>query len=115
MDVEFNSAGVKRLAADLAAAGPKNRVRLSVTLRNAARAIESDAKVLAPVRTGFLKSSISSDVRGLHTEIGPTADYGHYVEHGTSEMAPQPYMRPALERRIPDLRRDVLDVGSDIL
>ena len=62
----------------------------------AARDIERDAKAFAPVDTGNLRSSISTDVtvtgRSVLAEIGPTASYGEYVELGTSRMAPHAYL-----------------------
>lgn len=115
MGVHFETSGVKRLVADISEAGPRNHLRLSRALRKTALDIEADAKIFVPVDTGALKNSISSDIDDFHAEIGPTMDYAHFVEGGTSKMAPQPYMAPAAERRIPGLRRAVIDIGGDIL
>ena len=30
--------------------------------------------------------------------VGPTADYGRFVEYGTSRMAPQAFMGPSFDR-----------------
>jgi hypothetical protein len=54
-----------------------------------------------PVDTGNLKSSESVDVDGLRFEAGPTADYGEYVELGTSRMAAEPYAGPAFDQELP--------------
>lgn len=115
MEAHFNAAGVKRLAADLTMVGPRNTARASRALRKTAMDIERDAKVLVPVDTGALKNSIGSDIAPFRAVIGPTMDYASYVEQGTSKMAPQPYMRPAAERRFPGFRRAILDIGGDIL
>lgn len=62
------------------------------------------AKGLAPVRTGFLKSSIHGEaavVRGQWGMLGKLmadAEYSTFVEYGTSRMAPQPFMEPAAEQ-----------------
>lgn len=62
--------------------------------------VESDAKGLAPVRTGELRDSIDvkeatpSDLEGA---VFVGADYGVYVEHGTSKMSAQPFLFPATE------------------
>lgn len=57
------------------------------------------AQARVPVDTGFLKGSIGADLAGggltWTGDVGPTADYGAYVEFGTWKMAPQPYMIPA--------------------
>lgn len=60
------------------------------------------ARVLAPVDTGFLRDSIDFEVR--HTQTGwaivvfAGADYALYVELGTSRMDAQPFLRPVLDR-----------------
>lgn len=64
--------------------------------------IENEAKARVPVRTGFLRRSISSDVQWsgrnrVVVTIGPNAEYGAFVEFGTSRMGAQPYMRPAID------------------
>lgn len=55
--------------------------------------IVEDAKRYAPVDTGRLRESIHEEG---DEEIVVGAEYGVYVEMGTRDMAPQPYMRPAL-------------------
>lgn len=70
--------------------------------RKTANDVERDAKTFCPVDTGFLRNSIGVDMAGnaYYTEavIGPTADYGPYVEFGTSRMAPSAFMGPAFDR-----------------
>lgn len=86
---------------------PRVGAKLSQAIRKTARDIEASAKRRAPVDTGNLRNSISSTIQGtgnskvMSAEIGPTAEYGIYVELGTSRMGPQPYMQPALEENIP--------------
>lgn len=66
--------------------------------------ITRDAKLAAPVDTGNLRSSIGFNLsRGNHivAEIGPTANYGIYLELGTYKMAAQPYLFPATDRHVP--------------
>jgi len=62
---------------------------------------EALAKARAPVRTGFLKSSITSefDMTGKVKQgiVGPEASYSAYVEFGTRRMAPRPYLYPAAD------------------
>lgn len=67
-----------------------------------ANRIEKRAKHFVPVDTGKLQKSIETkDIKG-GKGIGPDTDYDIYVEFGTSKMAAQPYMRPALiEQRKP--------------
>lgn len=54
-----------------------------------------NAQAIVAVDTGFLKGSITGEVDGLQGEFGPTAEYGAYVEDGTSRTPAQPYIGPA--------------------
>lgn len=88
----------------------------SQIIRAAALKIEADAKRLAPVDTGFLKSSIYastsqgsdySGTGGALPEVTPSSDqeaivgvgaeYAQYVEYGTWKMQAQPFLTPAAE------------------
>jgi HK97 gp10 family phage protein len=41
------------------------------------------------------------------TEVGNTTDYAEYIEKGTSKMAAQPMLRPALDQEQMELVRDI--------
>ena len=83
-------------------------------INKAALLVERDAKILAPVDTGRLMNSITHDVNeadiSARVGIPPRFDntsmmYGVYVELGTSKMAAQPYLRPALEKNVGKIER----------
>lgn len=84
------------------------------TIDTASR-IEDDAKSMAPVRTGELQRSITTEVLagGLNVEVGATAPYAGFVEFGTSTMAPQPFMAPAADRNVDNYIDDLADVAED--
>lgn len=78
------------------------RSRASAIVRATALSIETDAKARAPVDTGALRGSIHTEVvTDLSAIVGPSVDYGDYVEYGTSRMAAQPFMTPAAEAARP--------------
>lgn len=62
--------------------------------------VEGQAKQLAPVDTGRLRSSITHEVERQGEEvvgrIGSNVEYAAHQEFGTSRMAAHPYLRPAL-------------------
>ena len=67
-------------------------------------AVETSARLKAPVRTGHLKRNIVSTATGTYAEIGVDLNvvpYAWYQEAGTSRMQAHPYLRPALESRRP--------------
>ena len=111
---------LRRLAADITRAASTTGQRAQAVIRKTAVDIESDAKKLAPVDTGNLKGSIGhSDLRtvgrsgSLSVEIGPTASYGVFLEHGTSRMAPQPFMGPAADRHAPSFEQAMAQLGLE--
>ena len=59
--------------------------------------MEDIARGLVRVRTGYLQSTIYYKVNGMVLEFGATADYASHNEFGTWRMAPQPFIRPALD------------------
>jgi len=71
-------------------------------MHQAGEAIVARAQALAPVRTGALRNSIAyvvayNEAGGRHTlSIQVGVPYGVYQEFGTRNMAPHPYIRPAL-------------------
>ncbi|MEV5211333.1 HK97-gp10 family putative phage morphogenesis protein [Micromonospora sp. NPDC053740] len=91
------------LADDMDGAGDKLGRDAHDLVRSATLRTEHLAKARAPVLTGHLRSSISSDFDGgpgsavITGETGPTASYAHFLEHGTSRMAPQPFLNPAAD------------------
>ena len=65
------------------------------------RVIEAEAKINAPVDTGFLRNSIMVaemmvDTKGGYIVVAVFAEYGAFVEFGTVKMDAQPYLRPAV-------------------
>jgi HK97 gp10 family phage protein len=106
---------LRRLSADIGRAAAQAEPRARLVVAKTARDIEGDAKALAPVDTGNLKASITSDVRGLEATIGPTAAYGVFLELGTSRMAAQPYMGPAADRRQGPFAQAMESLGEDLL
>lgn len=105
--VDFDGSDLTRLAVDLdAAAGAVGGLAATV-VRKVAADVQRDAQAFAPVDTGNLRGSISTDITGdgrnahITAEIGPTAAYGAHVEFGTSRRGPAAFMGPALDRNTP--------------
>lgn len=128
MEVRVDVEGLDQLVDDLGRVEAKAAHAVSRAVRKAALDVQRDAKVIVPVDTGFLRSTIGVDlgprsdagprVHGpteYTAEIGPTAHYGGYVEWGTSRMAPQPYMAPALDRQTPAFIAACEDIADRLL
>jgi HK97 gp10 family phage protein len=120
-DIHLDVSELNQLAAHIDSATGSVGARGRTVVEKAAAGIERDAKIFAPVDTGFLRSSIGTDLTGdgrfsaVEAEIGPTAEYGAYVEFGTSRMAPRAYLGPALDRNSPGFVTAVEELGGELL
>jgi len=80
---------------------------ISQKLVTAAVMVERTAKEECPVLTGTLRRSITHEPTVPEREVlvGTNVEYAAYVELGTSKMAAQPYLRPALEANVNEIRK----------
>jgi hypothetical protein len=68
---------------------------ITKALRQSGLAIQREAAILAPVNTGALRQSITTEVDkrppfALWVTVGPTVKYGRYVEFGRGPGKPPP-------------------------
>ena len=59
--------------------------------------IQFGAKARAAVDTGAMRDSIERALSGGWFSVISLAEYSSFVEFGTTKMAAQPFMQPALE------------------
>jgi HK97 gp10 family phage protein len=111
----IDASEVNRLAADLAAAPAKVTAKSVVAVDSAAHQTQRAAQRFAPVLTGRLREGIVVEAAGLSASVVSTVRYAEYVEYGTSDTAPQPYMRPAADIASGSLADDLGDAGESIL
>lgn len=120
-DFHIDLSELNRLTVDLERAGGQVGAQASAVVRKTALDVEATAKAFAPVDLGALRNSIGHDITGdgrfgaIEAEIGPTVEYGAYVEFGTSRMAPSAYMGPALDRHSGDFVSALEQLGGDVL
>jgi len=83
--VGVDNSEVRHLQIDLSKAPAHVQQRAPMAVRRSLFSIEADAKVGAPVDTGALVNSISTDIDGdgMGGDVGPTVSYGDEVEYGT--------------------------------
>lgn len=73
--------------------------------------VERGAKIKAPVDTGRLRSSISTDIQPMSATIQPNVNYAIYVHEGTRFITGRPFMNDTaveVEKLIPGLVQDEL-------
>lgn len=100
--ISFDGSELNRFVASMRDVPDDVLARVVLATRKVGADVKRDAMTFAPVDTGNLRGSIGYETTisadAVEAEIGPTAEYGHWVEDGTSRMAPQAYMGPAFDR-----------------
>lgn len=75
--------------------------------------VEADSKLLAPVKTGTLKRSITHDVKSDENKtagsVGSNVEYAYWAERN------QPYLEPAVDKNLESIKRKMADIlrGDD--
>lgn len=103
---------MKIIGADVLGKELKKRANLDdikEAIKLNASELQREAQRQAPVDTGFLKRSISLEIRdnGRTAIVGATAEYAPYVNYGTRFMAAQPFLTSAFNRQEPLFIRDL--------
>lgn len=114
MFVHIDTSQVHQLAADMRRHADETEAKAEEIVAKVTHDIVATAQAIVPVDTGNLKNSIGAEVSGLTGEAGPTAEYGAYVEFGTSRMSPQPYMGPAFDMNEPKFEASLGELGSRV-
>jgi HK97 gp10 family phage protein len=78
------------------------KAAVSAEVKRAALDIQAQAQARAPVLTGTLRRSIHSEFPSeLSAVVGPSVDYGIYVEMGSRGRGARPFLRPAADAVLP--------------
>lgn len=81
-------------------------VKIESGLLKGALRVERDAKILVPVDTGLLRSSITHSVEGNTAIVGTSIEYAAKVELGINQRR-QPYLTPALNINREAINKDI--------
>ena len=115
---EVDASDINRVQARLEASSRDVARQAGRLLRETAVNVEASAKQFAPVRTGTLRRSIHHEVDqapgGAEAVIGTNVEYGPFVEHGTSRMAPRAFLGPALDRHAPEFETSLRRLAGDL-
>jgi len=119
--INLDASEVDHLAADLAAAPARVVAESTLVVAKVAQQTKRNAQRFAPVDTGHLHGSIQVLAHGLSATIaastgdGAHREYADYVEFGTSDTRPQPFMRPAADLAADPLEDGLADAAEHIL
>ena len=82
MQIDVRIEGLERLQAGAAAAPATLHAEVTTALTAGSLLVEGVARGLAPKDTGRLAGSITHSISGLTSRIGPSVQYGLFVERG---------------------------------
>jgi len=101
MKIKFEGQDEFRLKMEHVDASMKARVQQR--LQELADSIKETAQRMAPVRTGYLRSTIFAETAEWTVKVGTSAPYAAYVEFGTRFMRGRGFLSQAVEAYSPQL------------
>jgi len=101
--MEIHVQGLPEMREKLANLGDAMKERVHEALVFEGEAMKTVAQSLAPVRTGYLSSTIFSRVEDLILTLGATAPYAAYQEFGTRFIRARRFLSHAIELRMQTL------------
>ena len=108
--------GLGKLRRNLAEAGTRTHEAAAKAVSEEVEAVQTDARRLAPRKTGALRRGIRALSLDLHGEVRSTVRYAKFVEHGTYRDKAQPYMAPAAmlaRHRLPKRAAAIIKVALE--
>lgn len=103
--IEIHYEGLEELQTKLQTLDSAIKRRIQNSLNTLAQSIKETAQQLAPVRTGYLRSTIFAKTENWLIKVGARAPYAAYVEFGTRFMRGRRFLSQALQVHIPQLRQ----------
>jgi HK97 gp10 family phage protein len=104
-----------RYAADLVSASEGIDEDAERAMGRVGRGVLLSAEQNAPVLTGFLRQSLYLIQRGTTAIVATDDPKAVFVEYGTSDTRPQPFIGPAADEWEPELVREVEKIRDDVV
>jgi HK97 gp10 family phage protein len=101
IEIDLDVEGIEQFQAKLRSLDSAVQKHVHRKLVSLGADIAAEARRLAPMRTGRLRSSIFSRVREWMLKVGATAPYTWFVEFGTRYMQARKFLWRALQRYLP--------------
>lgn len=108
--------GVDGLIKNLEAVSDNIAKDLAKAVKAGGKIVRDEAKAKAPVDTGALRDNMTMTVREkdrsqVEVDVGPGKKqyYGIFLEHGTSNMAAKPFLRPAFDENRDKAQKAIAD------
>ena len=102
MTAKMDTSQLDAFLLDLYRLGYETEKGVREAVKSTAEEIADLQRAAAPVgATGETRDTIGVELApyGLDARIGTETWYAHFIEGGTSRLAPRPFIRPALDQR----------------
>jgi HK97 gp10 family phage protein len=109
VEITLDLAGAEEFKQAIAQFDAEMQRQVHEQLAKWAETVKTEATRLVPVRTGYLRSTIYARIQEWNTEVGAEAAYAANVEFGTRYAMAQPFLNPAVQARLPELERVLVE------
>ncbi len=109
VEVQIDLQGAEEIAQAMNRLDTQMQSQVQTRLAEWAETVRAEATRLAPVRTGYLRSTIFARTQQWQAEVGAEAAYAAAVEFGTRHAQAKPFLQPALQQHLPELERVFLE------
>ncbi len=109
VEVQINLVGAEEFARAMSHFDAEMQAKVQTRLAEWAETVKTEAIRLAPVRTGYLRSTIYARTQERQTIVSVEASYAAAVEFGTRYSQAKPFLQPALQEHLPELERFMLE------
>jgi HK97 gp10 family phage protein len=109
VEITLDFAGAEEFKQAIAQFDAEMQRHLHERLAGWAESVKIEATRIVPVRTGYLRSTIYARIQEWNTEVGAEAAYAANVEFGTRHAMAQPFLQPAVQARLPELERVLVE------
>jgi HK97 gp10 family phage protein len=109
VEITLDLAGAEEFKQAIAQFDAEMQRQVHEQLAKWAETVKTEATRLVPVRTGYLRSTIFARIQEWNTEVGAEAAYAANVEFGTRYAMAQPFLNPAVQARLPELERVLVE------
>lgn len=105
VETEIKCEGMEEFQRKIQRLDSAMKTRVHHRLTDLAGSVKETAQQIVPVRTGYLRSTIFSEVREWTVRVGARAHYAVFVEFGTQFMRGFRFLSQAMETHLPQLTR----------
>ena len=110
----MSGAGFAQFARDLQRVAASLDVKANRAAERVGRGALVTAKAAAPTDKGNLRAGLRMQRKGSTVVLISDQYYSAFQEYGTSQMAPNPFMAPAVDKWGPELVREVERIADDV-